>query len=464
MNNNFIIRIGLCISFVIWLAPTAIAQPADAYLHDGPILIRNVTVIDGLGNLPAPMRDVLIIDGKIEKTSVHGMIGDIPENIRVIDGEGMTAMPGLIDLHVHLGNVSFRPGEFEGRDPAGVQKTLNANLYSGVTTVQDLGNDHEHIVALRNAINAGEQLGPRIIASGDNVGGLQSVSSVFEMTGENAQAEIREIIDTRMQADIELIKLYAGMSNWGARHVVNAAKKENMRVIADFWCSNLGVMTFRVTGVDGFAHGSCHEISTEDAEWIAENNKFAMMTLMIFDIMGGHRPYADYSVRGFLEDPLIVDPLGRQTIEEFYAAFPALRESFEDGEMSLYSTQLFGDLKHLLQTNQRNVVTLLEAGVLVGLGTDAAFPPGNWPGEAMHYEMELHADAGIDPIEIIKMATYNGARIIRREDELGSIEKGKVADIFVVRGDPSTSIRDTRNIEFVVKEGKLIDRAALVAD
>ena len=95
------------------------------------------------------------------------------------------------------------------------------------------------------------------------------------------------------------------------------------------------------------------------------------------------------------------------------------------------------------------------------MGTDAAFPPGNWPGEAMHYEMELHVDAGLEPLKVIQMATYNGARIIRRELELGSIESGKIADIVIVRGNPSVNIRDTRNIEYAIKGGKLIDRESL---
>ena len=441
----------------------ALAQAADGYLHEGPILIRNVTVIDGLGNIPAPMRDVLLVDGRIERTSVTGLIGDLPRDAHIIDGEGLTVMPGLVDLHVHIGSVSFEAGEFGSWDAVGITRTLNAHLNAGVTTVQDLGNDHDKIIRLRDEINRGERVGPTISATGDNIGRLLTVTSVDSLTSEETQAEIKELLDVREAAGIEVIKLYAGMSNWSARHVVTAANQRGMRAIADFWCTNLGITTFMVTGINGYAHGGCRVISQADAEWMRDHDKFAMMTLMAFDIMGGHRPYADIKTRAFLKDPLIVDPLGKKTIEDYYDNFAMLRERFEDGEQSLYNSQLFGDIKHLVPTNQKNVVTLHEAGVLIGLGTDAAFPPGSWPGEGMHFEMEMHVDAGLDPLEVIKMATHNGARILQREHEIGSVESGKIADLLIVRGDPSNNIRDSRNIEYVIKEGKLVDRQALRA-
>ncbi len=81
----------------------------------------------------------------------------------------------------------------------------------------------------------------------------------------------------------------------------------------------------------------------------------------------------------------------------------------------------------------------------------------------MHQELKLHVDAGIPPIQAIKMATYNGATILGLEDEIGSIETGKIADLMLVRGDPSTNFHDTRNIEYLIQGGRLIDRKQLRA-
>ena len=144
----------------ILLLVAASAGAAKEGEDAGPILVRNVTVIDGLGNLPAPMRDMLIVDGRIAKMSVTGMIGDLPDGVRTIDGEGLTAMPGLIDLHVHLDGVVFGDGEYKSRERADVQKTLNAHLYSGVTSVLDLGNEHDFIVKSPGFRRARRHAGP----------------------------------------------------------------------------------------------------------------------------------------------------------------------------------------------------------------------------------------------------------------------------------------------------------------
>ena len=100
-------------------------------------------------------------------------------------------------------------------------------------------------------------------------------------------------------------------------------------------------------------------------------------------------------------------------------------------------------------------------GVLVGMGTDAAFPPGGWPGEAMHFEMEHHAKAGIPNLEVIKMATLNNAKFLRIDDHVGTVKTGMDADLLVVRGNPAENISDTRNIAYVIKGGKILDRKAM---
>jgi imidazolonepropionase-like amidohydrolase len=156
-----------------------------------------------------------------------------------------------------------------------------------------------------------------------------------------------------------------------------------------------------------------------------------------------------------------VGVLGEQVVKDYYDAFEMLRETFEEGENSLYNTQHFPNLPRILPDNMKNAKMLYEEGVVVGMGTDAAFPPGTWPGEAMHHELELHVQAGIPPVEAIKMATHNNARFIGIEDEVGSVEAGKVADLLIVKGDPSRNISDTRNIEYVVKDGRLVNRRAI---
>ncbi len=457
-KKNFLILI-----YCFWTILPSISQAteANAFLHEGPVLLSNISVIDGLGHPAVPMRDVLIEDGRIARVAVTGMIEDLPEDIRRIDGDGLTLMPGLIDAHVHIGNVGFKPGELERKDLAGMDRSLRAHLYAGVTSVLELGGDMEKSIQLRNEIAAGSRLGPTIYTVGAIIQALETPKSAFELPNAETRNEIKTLLDAREARGIEIIKLYVGITPWEARHIMVEAKKRNMRGIADFWCTNLSRTVFEVSLIDSYAHGGCRKLTREEAEWMRDNGKFAIVTLSVFETMGGQRAFADYPERGFAKNPLIVDVLGKETIEEYYDAFLLLRESFEEGEDSLYNSQHFPNLPQLLPDNMHNAKILHEEGVTMGMGTDAAFPPGTWPGEAMHRELELHVQAGIPPVDAIMMATLNNAIILRRDHEVGSVEKGKIADLLIVEGDPSANISDTRNIVYVIKGGSLINRTKL---
>jgi imidazolonepropionase-like amidohydrolase len=461
LNRAFYAHLCLLSSLIL---PVPLAAGSPAYLHEGPILIENVTIIDGLGNLPNPMRDLLLLNGRIEKISSTGHIGELPAHTRLIDGTGLTVMPGLMDLHIHVQNLIFDVEEFgsqAGPIEGHAKKTLNALLYAGVTSILEIGNEHDFIVKLRDDVAEGRRMGPTIYPVGEIIHRLHTVKGVASLPTLETQAEIKALLDQREEAGFELVKIYNGVSPWEARHLTAAAKRRDMRVVADYWCSNMSRTLFEVTGISGYAHGACRELTHEEAQWMAANDKFAMLTLTAFDYMGGHRAYRDYPKRGFLDEPLIVDPLGREMVSDYYKNFTAIREVVTEGEHSFFQAQLFGDMTHLLPDNQKNAKKLHEAGVLIGLGTDANWPPGNFPGDALHHELLLHAQAGIAPVEVIQMATSNAARILKIEDQVGSIEKGKVADLVLVEGNPGNDISKSRDVVYVIKRGKLVNRDAL---
>ncbi|MEH6519406.1 MAG: amidohydrolase family protein [Halioglobus sp.] len=454
---------ALLLSLITLFAGITRAQADIDYTQSGPLLLKDIAIIEGSGHLPYPNRDILIQGGKIARISVTSMIGELPKGTKTLDGKGLTVMPGLIDQHTHIKTVSFKQRESHLDDIDGQQRYLNATLYAGVTSIHELGGNMTSSIQLRDEINAGIRMGPTIYTVGSPIGSLKTTQNgVSDLTKPETMAEIKQLLDERQDKGIEIIKLYTGITPWEARHIMTEAKKRGMKGIADFWCSNMSKRLFMVTKIDGYAHGTCFEPLTRDeAKWMKDNNKFAMITFTAFDTMGGHRPYADYPDRGFLKNPLIVDVLGKKTVLDYYASFHALREIFEDGENSLYNSQLFGDVSHLVPMNYKNVRILWEEGVLVGLGTDAAFPPGGWPGEAMHFEMEHHVKAGIPNLEVIKFATLNNAKFLGIADQVGTVESGKIADLLVVRGNPAENISDTRNIAYVIKNGTIVDRAAL---
>ena len=147
-----------------------IVRSKPTYLSEGPISLQNITIIDGLGNPPKESATITIVDGRIKNI---GTDDPLPDDAFVIDGSGLTVMPGLIDLHVHIGSSMISDGVIEYPR----QKGLDALLYAGVTTVLDLGSDHVEVIEARDAIAEGKMRGPRIVATGTTIEHLGSVTS-----------------------------------------------------------------------------------------------------------------------------------------------------------------------------------------------------------------------------------------------------------------------------------------------
>ena len=107
-----------------------------------------------------------------------------------------------------------------------------------------------------------------------------------------------------------------------------------------------------------------------------------------------------------------------------------------------------------------NIKASYDAGVLIAGGTDDIYA-SLWPGESMHRELQLLVMAGISELEAIKICTHNGAKILRREKEFGTLQKGMSADLLVVEGNPAKDISDTRNVKHVFLRVKQVDRDSL---
>ncbi len=241
------------VAFAFVVAPLESAWSEPKFAHTGSTLITNVTVIDGLGNPPVAEQDISLVGGKIQAIGATGTL-EAPAGALTIDGTGMSALPGLIDLHIHTQGGwanALIPGDRYAVNyaDADVQQRLSGYVYAGVTTVLDTGADHNWIVNTRNRINSGELFGPRHFTTGvawsqkpsgwdaGNTSGADwalstIVSDVADLPGQVA----------RYKADgIEILKLYAGMGTVGMQALIAEADKQGMQTIADLWMLNLMV-------------------------------------------------------------------------------------------------------------------------------------------------------------------------------------------------------------------------------
>lgn len=408
------------------------------------IAIVHGTLVDGLGGAPVENATV-IIRGKTILYAGAAAGATIPPNAKVIDAAGRTVMPGLADLHVHL------QGAWDGTsvDLLGYQRYFNALLYSGVTTVFDTGNYQPWVLQLRQEQVAGHLLAPQIYCVGAMIDATDTAwpDLAYAIT---SRYQIDEFVRRDKQANVDMIKGYANLSDRMLRRLSEAAAKQGIRVVIDQWERN-GSPDLVTTGISGFAHAPTRKMSDEAIQGIKDHNIFVISTLIVHESFARTR-YKDLS---FLHGSLIADTTPPWFVEEL-TAFAKKPQTDEESKETQGSFAEFEESK-------RNVKKLLDAGVLLAAGTDAPYP-GVFQGEGVHHELELLVEAGLTPLQAIRAATYDAARIMKAESDWGSLQSGRRANIMIVAGKPAEHIADTHKVETVILDGKILDRRALRFD
>ena len=412
--------------------------------QERPIAIVHGRIIDGLGGLPIEDGTVILRGSKIEYAGASGAAA-IPRDAQIIDAKGKSVLPGLADMHVHL------QGGWDGIsvDLLGYQRYLNAMLYSGITTLLDTGNYQPWILQLRQEVASGHLLGPRIYCTGAMIDAAEPAwpDLAYALS---TRAQIPEFVQRDKHAGVDLIKGYANLSDRMLRYLVEEAHKEKIRVVIDQWERN-GSPDLVRTGIDGFAHAPTRKMPADDIDLIRERGLFVITTLVVEEY-SGRRRFADLR---FLEEPLIAETTPPWFLTELRTE---AKRTLNEGEKKDAEKSAAG-----LDEMKRNVKKLLDAGVLLAAGTDAPYP-GVFQGEAIHHEMDLLVEAGMTPLQAIRTATYNAAQIVHAEQEWGSLQAGRIANVVIVAGNPAARISDTRKIETVIMNGKILDRGSLRYD
>ena len=426
--------------FLTVLVAFVCSGPASS---EGPVALVGGVVIDGNGGSPIENGVVVVRNGRIEAAGEAGTVR-IPSESTVIDLDGRAVLPGLADMHVHL------MGGWDGvsSDWLGYQRYLNALLYSGVTTVFDLGNVMPFVLQLRDEVAAGTIAGPRIYCVGPLVDDADPSWPPFSVALVT-DSQVPEVIGLLERSGVDAVKAYGGLSMPLLRELVEVASERSLAVIADLWERN-GSYDMTATGIAAIAHAPTHELDQRSFDLIVERKTKVLTTLAVRESFSRRR-FEDLS---FLEHPLIAwttPPTFLDALREH-----ATRELTED---EIQDAKTAGGR---LDNATENVRRLHRAGVTLVAGTDAPYP-GVSQGEGLHRELELLVEAGLTPIEAITAATKNAALLIGAED-WGTLTPGKVADLIVVEGRPDRDIRRTRDIDLVMQGGRILDRDALRFD
>ena len=417
----------------------------------GALVFRGVRVFDSASGTLGEPGTVVISGRRIAAIGLEGSV-PIPEGAEIVEGSGRALLPGLWDMHVHL----------EAQDGL-------LHLAAGVTSVRDLANDPDALDDLRRRIEAGEAIGPRVVAAGflDGPGPFQGPTRALVAT----EAEAREWIRRYAERGYRQVKLYSSIKPDLVPPIVAAARERGMRVsghIPAFMTAEQAVRT----GYDEIQHMN-------------------MLFLNFFEDVGDTRTPARFTavaeraatldlgserVRAFLrllkECGTVVDPT-LAIFEQMFTARPGVvRPGFESVAPHLPTQVRRGLLDGGLPVREdldrryrdsfeallRMLKALHDAGIPIVAGTD------DMAGFTLHRELELYVRAGLGAGEVLSLATRGAARVAGRDSELGSIAPGRVADLVLVDGDPVRDISAIRRVSVVVKDGVVHDPSALLRE
>ena len=430
----------------VFLAATALAFAISASAQ--MLVLSGGRVIDGYGGPPIE-NAVVVIDGNtIQAVGPEGSVA-IPPNARVIDTNGFTVMPGLMDMHVHLMilghgdyNHWFETYASQYRDvimPIAAKELLMA----GVTTARDLGAPLEDIVAVKNRINRGEIPGPRLFVAGPF---LQHTSPPLEAKfrwAVNGPEDARKKVDIVVDGGADVIKMIDQdqMTQEEVNAIVDEAHKRGRTVAAHAHRSD-EIRKGIKAGVDCFEHTG---LATKPGyeEDVLQMLRDRNATLFWCPTVEGLFLY-DYTVKNpeRLDDQRLKNDLPP-------AIYKDVRDSLKDPSHLAYFTLT----SRRLPTLANKFKQLRETGVTIIVGTDSGIP-FNFHFDSTWRELKTMVDLGMPPMDVIRAATYWPAQLLK-QPKLGTIAAGQFADIIVVDGDPLTDMTELRHIVHVIKDGKV---------
>jgi imidazolonepropionase-like amidohydrolase len=366
-----------------------------------------------------------------------------------IDARGGVLLPGLWDMHVHM---------------SGVDGLLD--IAAGVTSARDLGNDSDTILALKQKIDSGEAIGPRLVLAGliDGRGPFQGPTNLLVDTEE----EGKKAIDFLVGRKYEGLKIYSSVKPELVPFLTKYAHEHGLRVSGHI-PAGMRAENAVDAGYDEIQHVNMLMLNfmpdvtdtrtparfTEPAKRGADLDLNSAEVRAFIEKLRAKGTVVDPTVTAFelmfLSRPGVLSPSFAMVADRFP---PQVRRYFLAGGLPVpegMDERYRASFAKMLEL----IGALHRAGVTIVAGTD------DLAGFTLHREMELYAQAGIPPAEILRMATLLPTQILKREKDLGTIEPGKLADFIIVDGDPTKNISDIRKVVRVVKDGKVYDPVAI---
>ncbi len=398
------------------------------------IALVSGTLIDVNGK-PATPNSVVVIEGdRIVAAGPRASVS-IPHNAKVIDVSGKFLLPGLWDMHAHLYQAEFGP----------------TYLAAGITTARDVGNDLEYGTELRNAAKERRGLGPRMLLAG-YIDGKNGGFDVQVETPEEARAAVQRY----KTAGYEQIKIRDNVKLETLKVICAEAHRLGMTVTGHV-PEGMNALQAVEAGMDQINH--INYVLTGFFPRRDRNNPPVTINLNAPNVLNALKVFKEH---GTVIDPtdavleLMLRPMNMpiETFEPGLTRVPA-ELKVQINKKGEAAEQAEG-LRMVLDVLLKITGALHRAGVPIVAGTDVGVP-----GHTLHRELELYVKAGMTPLEAIQSATITPARVMKLDNEVGTIEAGRRADLIVLDANPLENISNIRKVRLVFTQGRLFDCAKL---
>jgi imidazolonepropionase-like amidohydrolase len=418
------------------------------------VVINNVSVVDiRSGAILADQ--TVILDGNRIASVGPSKSAKYPRNAPSVNGRGYFLIPGLWDMHVHLVFGDWFPGAKD--------ITLPLLIANGVTGVRDMGSELDTVQSWRNEIETGWLLGPRIFTAGPMLDGPKPrfPSSIAITTPEDG----RRAVDELKQRGADFIKLQSLIPREAVFAIADEAKKQEI-AFEGHVPDSVRASEMSEAGMKSFEHLiGIFEGSSPNEDDFLNGGKTAGRFLATYDPARADALARLLAKNQTWQCPTLVWERGGNLIDVTDFAkdgrakyVPASWKNktwkrFTDEILQGYGADDIAVRKKFLEKELEVVQLLHKAGVPFLAGTDT--PPGVYifPGFSLHEELQRFVAAGFTPLEALQTATLNPARFLGVEEQLGTIEKGKLADLVLLSGNPLEDISNTQKIAAVIVNG-----------
>jgi imidazolonepropionase-like amidohydrolase len=419
------------------------AQPAKKIALVGGMLL------DGFEVPPIHHAAILIEGNKITQAGPASEI-KIPPDATIIDTSGRTMMPGLIELHAHL--VILGHGDYtrwfkwldDHKAKYPIEKIMEISaaqlLDAGITSAVDLGSPLQESIRVRDRIARNEIPGPRMTMAGPWIIPRNAIFPPYCQIEVNNAEQAAQAAEANIRGGVDVIKAQGGLNYEELKAVADTAHRHNIKVHAHLYDEDAVRDAFRA-GIDVLQHvGSAGTppYSPDLVKAIADSGRPVVPT-------AAHRVWVYPATLDFperLQDPEIkrgFPPDIWAEIQDSFRNFHAL-PYFQTNDRQ----EFFGDA---------SIEQWIKAGAVIGMGTDNGTPM-NFHADALWREAKVFVDHGMPPIKVISSLTRIGARILGKQNQIGTIEPGKLADIIVVEGNPLFDMTASlSHVDVVIKDG-----------